>query len=212
MRAKRQRVYGTAAAALALVWLLAWGGYEWAKHARATADKLRAYMESVSLSALTGEARAQALREAARQLNALSPEERRKARVEQLWRRWFEQMTEEERASFVDATMPSGFKQMLGAFEQMPEAQRRRAVADSLRRLKQAQDEMASENPEQWREQWGTNQPVALSDELQQRVTRIGLNTFYSQSSAQTKAELAPVLEELQRAMESGRLLRRPHP
>lgn len=197
---------------MALVWLLALGGYEWAKHARATAEKLRVYMESVSLSALEGEARARAIAEAARQLNALAPEERRKARVEQLWRRWFEQMTEEERAGFVDATMPSGFKQMLGAFEQMPEAQRRRAVADSLRRLKQAQDEMASENPDQWREQWGTNQPVVLSEELQQRVTRIGLNTFYSQSSAQTKAELAPVLEELQRAMESGRLLRRPHP
>ena len=171
-----------------------------------TAEKVKSYAESVDISKLSGAARAKAIRELEDMLNALSLEERRKARVERSAWSWFDRMTEEEKAAFLEATMPTGFKQMLTSFEQLPEEKRRKAIDDSLRRLREARDQTAGGLGSG--KQGSTNSPPVLSDDLQAKIRTIGLKTFYSQSSAQTKAELAPVLEELQRTMESGRPFR----
>ena len=113
--------------------------------------------------------------------------------------RWFDQMTEAEKGTFIEATMPTGFKQMISAFEEMPEERRRRVIGDALKSMREANGRSPT-GP-------GTNGPP-ISEELQAKVRAIGLKSFYSQSSAQTKAELAPVLEEIQKAMESGRAFR----
>jgi hypothetical protein len=181
------------------IWAIALTGYIIAKNSKMTAERVRAYAESVDLSKLSAAARTKAIQKLEDMLNRLLGEERRRARLEGVARRWFEEMTEEEKGEFIEATMPTGFKQMLTAFEELPDDKRRRVVDDALRRLKEDQAKVhGSRFPSD------TNQPPALSEELQAKVRTIGLKTFYSQSSAQTKAELAPVLEELQRTMERG--------
>ena len=181
-------------------------GYYIAKHSKVTAEKVSAYIESIDLSKLSGSARADAIRKLEDMLNRLSPDERRRVRMGRMAGGWFEQMTEEEKAGFLEATMPTGFKQMLTAFEDLPKEKREKAVDDALRRLKEAQTKMkASQDPFTGN---ATNNGPMLSEELQAKVRTIGLKTFYSQSSPQTKAELAPVLEELQRVMESGAAFR----
>jgi hypothetical protein len=119
---------------------------------------------------------------------------------------WFDKMTEAEKGKFLDATMPTGFNQMLAAFEDMPADKRQRVVSQAIRQMKDARDRMAA----------GGQMPppnangMLLSPELQDRMVKIGLQSYYSQSSAQAKAELAPLLEEMQRTMESGRMMRGP--
>ena len=193
--------------AICVIWAVALGAYRYARNAKMTAEKVKAYADSIDISKLSGEARARALQELADRLNRLSLEERRKARLERATWSWFDRMTEEEKAAFIEATMPTGFKQMLTSFEQLPEEKRKLAINDALRRLKDARDRAGLEGGGS-RGGSGTNRPPVLSEDLQSKVRTIGLKTFYSQSSAQTKAELAPVLEELQRIMESGRPFR----
>jgi len=205
MLSQRWRPVVFAVAAIIAIWAVAVVGYRYARNARVTADKVKAYAESVDLSKLSGEARAKAIRKLADMLNALSIEERRKARVERAAAGWFEQMTEEEKGAFIEVTMPTGFKQMLAAFEQLPEDKRHKSIDDALRHLREEQSRIQAGEGDP---NSGTNGEPVLSPELQAKIRTIGLKTFYSQSSAQTKAELAPVLEELQQVMESGRPFR----
>jgi hypothetical protein len=196
---RRHRNYlALTTALLVVVWLIAWGGYRWAQNARVTGEKVQAYLQSVDLRQLPQKDRAQALNRLAAQLNALSPEERRKARLDSEWERWFKDMTEEEKVDFLEATVPTGFKQMLESFEQLPEDKRKRAIETAYRRLREAQEQIASGN----RPAPGTPPAPYLSEEFRQRIIKLGLKAYYSESSAQTKAELAPLLEEIQGLME----------
>ncbi|MGE3311255.1 MAG: hypothetical protein AB7O66_14910 [Limisphaerales bacterium] len=200
----RYRPFLLGAIALAAVWLVAIGGSCWARSSKPTAERVSEHVRTVRFEELTGDARAVALARLAELLNALSADERRKARMQGIWRPWFEQMTDEERLRFIEATAPSGFRQMLTAFEKLPEDRRTAAIGDALQRLRASGDgagvvfEGASDGSATGAPSW------ALSEELRDRVTRIGLKAYYSGSSARTKAELAPLMEELQATMENG--------
>ena len=205
MLTQRWRPVLFSALAVGVIWGLALAGFAIARNARVTPEKVKAYVESRELSALAGEARANALKRLEDMLNSLSLEERQRARLDRVTAQWFAQMTEPEKSAFLEATLPTGFKQMLGAFEQLPEDRRRKSIDDAVRRLREGRAQPRAWGGPRGANPADTNAPPVLSEELQAQIRTIGLKTFYSQSSAETKAELAPVLEELQRLMENGR-------
>jgi hypothetical protein len=199
---QRQRPVFLAMIALVVIWAVAIAGYEIARHAKVTPEKVRAYINSVDFSHLSTADREAAIRKLAAMLNALSLEERQGLRFDR--RGWFDEMTEAEKSEFLEATLPTGFKQMLTAFEDMPSDKRKHVVDRAIKQLQDARQQMAAGGQAPPAD---TNGPV-LSPELQEKVTKIGLQSFYSQSSAETKAELAPLLEQMQQMMESGRMMR----
>ena len=207
MSNQRQRIIIWAALALVGIWVVALAGWWITSNLKITPEKVTAYVDGTDLSKLSAADRAKAIQRLADMLNKLSLDERQRLRMDRTAYRWFELMTEEEKGQFIEATMPTGFKQMISAFEEMPEDKRKLAINDALKRMRSTNErinaaELQGGGP-------GTNRPPRLSPELEAKVRTIGLKTFYSQSSAQTKAEMAPLLEELQKAMESGRMMRR---
>jgi hypothetical protein len=201
---RRTKTLLIALAALAGVWLVAWAGYAVAQHRKITAEKVKALLAQTDLNRVTTLDRPKVLAELARQLNALSFEERRDARLSGEWDRIFATMSEEERRAFVEATMPTGVKKMISHFEQLPEATRKKTVDDAFKRLREAErttgGEPAGGAPSRER--------VPLSEETRQRMVTVGLDTFFKESSSRTQAEVMPLLEEMQRSMQRGRVLR----
>lgn len=196
----RKRALGIAFLAITAIWTVVLAGYFVARNAKVTAEKVRTYAESVELSQLSASDRAAALRKLADMFNRLSFQERREIRMGPTIGDWFDQMTDAETAEFIEATMPTGMKQMLTAFEELPPERRQRAVDNAIKNIREARDRAAAAGPSGPR---GTNVP-AISPELEEKVREIGLKSYYGESSAQTKAELAPLLEELQRTMQTG--------
>ncbi len=198
-----------AGVSLLVAWGLAFGGFELVHRLRVTPEKVRAFLRDTDLAHLTGPARAKALQRLAAMLNALTLEQRQQARFQGEINRWLGTMTEEEKGRFIESTLPTGFRQMITAFEQMPEARRREAIANSLKNIRESRERWTTNQPPD-QASLETNRPPDWSPELQEKAVKAGLQTFYDTSSPQMKAELAPVLEALQESMNSGRLFRQP--
>ena len=205
----RQKPLFIALGVLGLVWILALGGFAIARSRKVTPEKIIAFLNRTPFQSLTTQARQDTLRRLAEMLNLLSSEDRRSVRLTGAWRTWFSSMDANEKGEFMELTLPVGFNQMLTAFEQMPPAKRRDTIDGTLRRLREAESRMASELPESTGVRGGGGDPTEqLSPELRNKMISTGLKTFMDQGSSETKAELQPVLEEIQRSMESGRMLR----
>ena len=196
---RQQRPVLIAVGAIVLAWLLAWSGYVISKHSKMTAEKVRQYQLSMDLAHLSAADRLKALKGLAERLNALSPEERQKW---QLDLDWFRQLTDEEKAFFIDAFLPGEMQLALKMFEKWPKDQQQKKIDEALKELRA---NAVSPRPGRQDGLSGTNGPL-FSPELDNKIRTIGLNALYSKGSAQTKAELAPLLIEVQHQLEGGQL------
>lgn len=176
--------------ALVLVWAVAGSIIYGVRQARPTAQSLTVYLGKHPLTTESGTKRTKIITRVVDMLNGLSLEDRQTLRSDGVTRDFFMNLTPAEQAGFLDATLPAGFKQIMEAFNKMEPEKRKEFVNRALAEAKRRQGEAP---------------PAGLNDQLVQKMVNQGLNTFYAEASANAKLDLAPLIEQMQRNLQSLR-------
>jgi len=174
---------------------LIWGGAlllkNWAKSRQATAEGVAARAASIeSLESLSALERRKHLQALADEVNRLNFEERRQLALQRGLDATFEQMNDAERQAFLDRTLPQGFSQIIEVFNRMSPEERRVAVERALEDLRRAEAESTEAD-------WSRAR-ARLEDGSLQRVVEQGFQAYLQSANAETKLDLAPVIEQIQ--------------
>ena len=183
------KLFWRTAAVLIAIWGLAAVVIWVSRSASPTPEKLKAYVGSHSLAGAGDAERARILEKTAAQLNSLTFEQRRELRESGAVRGFFENLTPAERARFLDLTLPEGFRQMMSALNKMNPEKRQKLVQRALDDIRKNAPQSADRIHE---------------DEVKKIVGQ-GVSSFYENANADVKLDFAPVLEELQKNLQSPR-------
>ena len=175
---------------LAAVWLIAGAAIWWARSSAPTPQSLVHYLETHPVEGQPEKERARRLEKIADQLNRLDYEQRREVRMGRRLDRFFKSLTPAEQSRFLDRTLPAGFRQMMDALNKMEPEKRKRFVERSLAEMKKEEGERF---PAEAREELDGNAEKIISQ---------GLKSFYSEASAETKLDLSPLIEQMQKNLQ----------
>lgn len=174
-------------ALIAAVWLIAALVIHFAKGRQPTAAMVTAYASSIDLDSLHGDARARAIARMENMMNRISFADRQQLDRDRISRNFLHKLTPAEQDAYLDATLPTGFQQLMDSFNKMDPARRKQLVNDALARMKEHE---------------GQGPPPGADSNIGQHVIDQGLKSFYSDANADVKLDLAPLIEQMQRNLE----------
>ncbi|MDB4436262.1 hypothetical protein N9139_02180 [Akkermansiaceae bacterium] len=175
---------------LIAIWLVVWGVTTWTDGRKATAERVSEMIYDSSFddwsqevgSKLNSSARRDKIEDIAKVLNRLDLRQREKLHDTRAGMKLFTRLSTDEKVYFLELTLTQSMKRMMEAFDQMPEKERERLVEKSLRDL-QGQ---------------GGEDITRLQDEdpeVIERIVKEGLGAYYQKASAETKMDLAPLMD-----------------
>ena len=104
-------------------------------------------------------------------------------------RDFFRSMNEDEQRLFMERRVGRAFEQIMVSFNEMEREERKRIVERSLKRMRENETGPGGERLEE------------TDPEIVEKVTEAGLKAYYEDASVETKIDLAPLMEEMQRSM-----------
>lgn len=180
----KPRLYLTAAAGVAALWLVVLVAIHILHAMQPTAASLTTWAQQQDWNSLSAAERARRLNALADQMNELSFAERQKLNAERGLMPLMKQMTEDEKLSLLDKTLSKGFAQIMDAINKMKPEDRRHMVEQALENMKKM-------NPQQ-------DRPPGWNDAAMQKVVQTGFSSYLDNASAETKLDMAPLIEQMQ--------------
>lgn len=197
----RRSVILKAVIALALVWGVVWGIRAWAGSRKVTAERIEKEIHSTEFedwSSNKGRSddpaeREKEIRRIAEMINRLDFQEREKNRENRSGEEFYKKLSPEERTLFVDLTVMESMNRFMAALDELKPAERKRFVMQALREIDDGRTEEEM------------TRVRALGDNLLDRISEEGMKAYFNKASADTKLDLAPLLEAMNEVMQGMR-------
>lgn len=199
----RRDVFIRAALVLALVWGCVWGVRAYAGSRKITAELINREVVAARFTdwskqqeiSDTAEAKRREgeLRKIAGLVNRLDFQEREKNRENRSGENFFRMLSPDEKSLFVNLTIVESMSRFMESLDAMKPEQRKEFVEKGLKNIQagRTREEMARADE--------------LGADLLEKITQEGMKAYFEKSSADTKLDLAPLMEAMNETMQGLR-------
>jgi len=198
----RRRIVVQAIAVLAIVWAVVAGVRIFAGSKKITAERLEQriteanfvdWSERENPAGREAKRREDDIREIADMVNRLDFRERERNRRSPANEEFFRKLSAAEKSLFLDLTVMESMNRFMEALDSMPPEQRRKFVEQGLREVAEGRTEEDIARAKE------------LGTDLLEKISREGMRAYFEKSSAQTKLDLAPLMEAINETMQGLR-------
>ncbi|MFK7852358.1 MAG: hypothetical protein AB8D78_15390 [Akkermansiaceae bacterium] len=186
---------------LVSVWVAVFAVRSFASSKKITADRLDQEVKDLAFddwsetsgTKAMGERREKEIRRIADMVNRLDFQERQKNRNSRTGERFFKKLNTDEKNLFIDLTIVESMTRFMEALDQMPEDQRKKFVEQGLKEIQDGRTEEEMERAEE------------MDENLLTKISEEGMKAYFDKASADTKLDLAPLMEAMNEVMQGLR-------
>lgn len=186
---------------LALIWALVIAVRFFASSKKITAERLDREVKELAFadwsdnpgSGAVAREREEEIRRIADMVNRLDFAERERNRQSRSGEDFFRKLSTTEKNLFIDLTIVESMSRFMEALDQMPEEQRKRFVEQGLKEIQNGRTEEEMERAQE------------MDNNLLTKISEEGMRAYFDKASADTKLDLAPLMEAMNEVMQGLR-------
>lgn len=200
---RRYRILLQSLLLITLIWVVVEGLRAIAGSKRITAERVAVTIEAADFDDWSGfgqapdqsmaKARHKSLREISNMVNRLDFAERQRSRESQATEKLFRRLSPSEKKLFIDLTVRESMGKFMEALDSLPPEKRKEFVEQGMREI---QSGKTGEEMEKASE---------LGEDLLETIANEGMRAYFEKASADTKLDLAPLMESMNEVMQGLR-------